>query len=488
MSSDEPQIKYQEVSPFQISEGFTPTRSHKMEPVKTGRIFMAAVAANLSAFAVGTCLGWTSPIAPKLKSDDTSDSPLDHKIDSTDDAWIASIVALGALVVSYAAGPLADIIGRKWVLLSSSVLLVVSFIVLMIAPEVWVIVLARALQGFATGFVMTVQPMYLSEISTDEIRGATGSLMQLFIVSGVLYTYVIGPYVSYQALQWFCLAVPIVFAATFIFMPESPYYYIANGRQEEASKALQFLRGQSEETVKEALVLIENFILETSQQKGRVMDIFKLAGNRKAFIISALLLAFQQLSGNTAVLFNTQTIFATANTGVDAAIGAIIIGIVQVVASALTPLMVDRLGRKIILLTCSGIMCIVLFALGAYFYIELNGQDTSDIMWLPLTSLIIYMITYSISFGPLPWVVMAEIFPANVKAVASSLAASICLFTGFIISFFFPLLSTLGTFYIFWLFAISCLIAFFFILFVVFETKGLSLQEIQNKLNKKDLN
>ncbi|KAM7359478.1 facilitated trehalose transporter Tret1-like [Cochliomyia hominivorax] len=394
-------------------------------------------------------------------------------------------MAKGPTHTCYAAGPLASIIGRKWVLLTSSLFILVSFIVLMFASEVWMIIFARALQGFGTGFVMTVTPMYVGEISIDAIRGATGSLQQLFIVIGVLYVYCIGPYVSYQALQWVCLVIPIIFFSSFIFMPESPYYLVAKGRQDEASKVLQFLQQQSAEAVKGNLDAIENFIQETAQQKGSVMDIIKIAGNRKAFLISALLLAFQQLSGNTAVLFNTQSIFEAAHTSVDAAIAAIIIGVVQVLASCLTPFIVDRLGRKIILLVCSAVMSAALFALGAYFYIEIAGQDTSNIMWLPLASLIVYMLFYSASFGSLPWVILGEMFPANVKSVASSIAASICLLTGFLMSYFFPLLNSLGTYYIFWLFAVSCLVAFFFTLIVVFETKGLSMQEIQNKLNNK---
>lgn len=271
-------------------------------------------------------------------------------------------------------------------------------------------------------------------------------------------------------------------------MPESPYYYVAKGRLEDASKSLQFLRQQSAEAVKDCLVDIENFIKETAEQKGTIMDIIRIPGNRKAFMISALLLAFQQLSGNTAVLFNTQSIFEAAHTRVDAAIAAIIIAIVQVAASGLTPFIVDRLGRKIILLICSAVMSVALFALGAYFYMSLAGDDTSSIMWLPLTSLIVYMIFYNASFGSLPWVILGETFPANVKAVAASLATSVCLITGFLISYFFPFLNALGTYYVFWLFAVSCLLAFFFILFVVFETKGLSLQDIQNKLNNKEEN
>ena len=256
---------------------------------------------------------------------------------------------------------------------------------------------------------------------------------------------------------------------------------------EDASKSLQFLRGQSAEAVQHTLKEIENFVQETGAQKGTFKDVFRTAGNRKALLISVLLLAFQQLSGNTAVLFNTQSIFDAANTGTDSAVSAIIVGAVQVLASALTPLLADRLGRRLILLVCSAIMCIALFALGAYFYIEINGGETDNILWLPFSSLLIYIIFYSVSFGPLPWVVLGETFPASIKSIASSIATTCCLTTGFLISFFFPLLNDLGTYYIFWLFSVSCAIGFLFILTVVFETKGLSLQEIQDKLNKKDV-
>ncbi|TMW41114.1 hypothetical protein DOY81_013807, partial [Sarcophaga bullata] len=305
---------------------------------------------------------------------------------------------------SYIVGKLTETIGRKWVLLTAAPIFIISFILMMIASEVWIIIFARALQGCATGFVMTATSIYVSEISTDELRGATGSLMQLGIVTGVLYVYCIGPYVSYQALQWFCIAIPIIFASIFVFMPESPYYYVSKNRMEDATKSLQFLRGQSAAAVQSTLKEIENFIQESAAHKGTLKDVFKTAGNP--------------------VLFNTQSIFDAANTGTDSdsAISAIIVGAVQVLASALTPLIADRLGRRLILLVCSAIIN----ALVAYY-------------------------------------------------------------TGFLISFFFPLLNDLGTYYIFWLFAVSCAIGFLFILTVVFETKGLSLQEIQDKLNKKDV-
>ena len=254
---------------------------------------------------------------------------------------------------------------------------------------------------------------------------------------------------------------------------------------EDASKSLQFLRGQSTVAVQDTLREIENFIQESGAHKGTFKDVFETVGNRKALLISVLLLAFHQLTGNTAVLFNTQSIFDAANTGTDSAISAIIVGLVQVLAAVLAPLVVDRLGRRLILLVCSFIMCIALSALGAYFYIEMNGGETVNILWLPLTSLIIYIIFYNVSFGPLPYVVLSEIFPTNIKSVASSAGIICSQLTSFLMSFLFPLLNDLGTYYAFWLFAAFCAIAFLFVLTVVFETRGLSLQEIQDKLNKR---
>lgn len=488
MSSQEQhtQVKYSEVSPFQISDGFT--RNTRMEPVKTIRIFIAAVAANISAFAVGTCLGWTSPVAPKLKATDPIDSPLDRPITTEEDAWISSLVALGALVAPFVAGPLADRIGRKWVLLSSSVFFVFAYILMMIASEIWILYLGRLIQGFGVGFVMTVQPMYVGEIATDAVRGATGSLMQLFIVSGILYVYAIGPYVSYVALQWCCLVVPVVFDVIFFFMPESPYYYAGKGQKSDALNALQFLRGQSLDVVQDEMTVIQGEVEEAMANKGTLIDLVRNVGNRKALIISAGLIIFQQLSGINVVLFNSQSIFVSANTGLDPAIAAIIIGAVQVGSSGLTPIIADRLGRKVILLISAFGMAVGLAGLGGFFYVQQVVGDPSNITWLPVPALVVFNIVYCIGFGPLPWAVLGEMFPANVKSIASSIVASTCWILGFVVTRWYPALDALGSYYAFWLFGIFCVVAFFFTLFVVMETKGLSLQQIQDRLNGKRSN
>lgn len=482
-SSECPANCTKETASFIINQEQTNLNRPKMETVKKSRVYLAAVSANLSSFAIGTCLGWTSPIIPKLKQP-TEDSPLVDPISKDEEAWISSLIAIGALIAPFIAGPLADCIGRKWTMLSSTLFFVGAYILAMNGVDVELIYLSRLIMGFGIGFVMTVQPMYVGEIATDDSRGALGSFMQLFIVAGILYVYAIGPYVTYITLQFCCIVIPIIFAVIFVFLPESPYYYAGKGRKEDALKSLQYLRGQTAEGVKDEMATIQATVDESQANKGTFVDIFKNKGNRKALFICAGLIAFQQCSGINVVLFNSQAIFNDANTGIDPAIATIIIGCVQVGSSALTPLIADRLGRKLILALSAGLMSIALAALGAFFYAQSRGE-AADLLWLPVPALIIFNIVYCIGFGPLPWAVLGEMFPGNVKSIASSIVASTCWVFGFIITRYYPALDALGAYYAFWLFGIFCAMGFLFVLLVVMETKGLSLQQIQDKLNCK---
>lgn len=197
---------------------------------------------------------------------------------------------------------------------------------------------------------MTIAPMYVGEISTDASRGALGSLMQLFIVSGILYVYVIGPYVTYYVMQYFCLAVPIVFAGLFFLMPESPYWFIGKGRKEDAVKALCFIRGKSAEGVQDELTAIQVSVEESMRNKASLKDLFNSKGNVKALIIGCGLVSFQQLSGINVILFYSTSIFEKTGSDMEPAIATILVGCVQVLASGCTPLIADRLGKKLILL------------------------------------------------------------------------------------------------------------------------------------------
>uniref|UniRef100_A0A2M3ZFG5 Facilitated trehalose transporter Tret1 n=1 Tax=Anopheles braziliensis TaxID=58242 RepID=A0A2M3ZFG5_9DIPT len=474
--------QYQPVSTFEKLEN---TQIYRMEKGSPSRQFLAGILVNLASIMVGTALGWTSPMTPKFASKD--ETPLDTIPTDSESSWIASLVAMGALIAPFIAAPLAERIGRKFTLLGSAAFFIVSFILLLTTSTVIQVLVARFLQGLGVGFVMTVQTMYIGEIASSEYRGALGSLMQLCIVTGILYVYSIGPFVSYHALQWACLMIPIVFAVTFFFMPETPAYYISKGEKERALESLCFLRGKTADGVQEELNEITTTVEESLKNKGTLMDLFRSPGNVRALIICAGLISFQQLSGINIILFYSQTIFASTGASLAPAISTILVGAVQVVASGCTPLIVDRLGRKPILLTSAGGMCVSSITMGLYFYLKhIDSPAVPNVGWLPILSLIVFVSVYCIGFGPLPWAVLGEMFPANVKSIASSIVASTCWVLGFIIlQFFSDLDKAVGSHWSFWIFGIFCAVAFVFTFTTLMETKGLSLQEIQDRLNGK---
>ncbi|KAL9700117.1 hypothetical protein quinque_003558 [Culex quinquefasciatus] len=457
------ELNYQPVATFENYE--SSRANYKMEKGAPTRQFIAGVVVNLASVALGTCLGWTSPMGPVYSSNDTSVNPLDVIPDTGEKSWIGSLVAMGALIAPFIAGPCAEKFGRKLTLLGSSVFFVVSWVLLLTTSTVGQLLAARLIQGFGVGFVMTVQTMYIGEIASNEYRGALGSLMQLCIVSGILYVYAIGPYVSWAGLQWACLALPVIFAGTFFFMPETPTYYLTKSRRDDAIASLQWLRGKTAEGVQKELEETSASVDEAMKNKAGVMDLFKTKGTTKALIICAGLISFQQLSGINVILFYSQTIFAKTGSTMSPAISTILVGIVQVLASG---------------------MCLAHATMGLYFYTDYIKSDSVDsISWLPIFSLIFFVTVYCIGFGPLPWAVLGEMFPANVKSVASSIVASTCWVLGFLVLQFFSTLDeAVGSHWSFWIFGIMCAIAFAFTLTQVMETKGMSLNEIQEALNR----
>ncbi|XP_058455389.1 facilitated trehalose transporter Tret1 [Malaya genurostris] len=475
-------LNYQAVATFEKVEN----GNYRMEKGSATKQFLAGVTVNIASVALGTCLGWTSPMGPVYKSNDTNINPLEVIPTTAEESWIGSLVALGALIAPFIAGPLAQRFGRRLTLLGSSAFFIVSWILLLTTNNIVQLLVARLIQGFGVGFVMTVQTMYIGEIASDQYRGALGSLMQLCIVSGILYVYVIGPYVSYAALQWACLALPILFSATFFFMPETPTYYITKGRHNDASKSLQFLRGMSADGVQDELKKTTQSVEEAMRNKASVMDLFQTKGNVKALIICSGLISFQQLSGVNVILFYSQTIFAKTGSSLAPEISTILVGIVQVLASGATPLIVDRLGRKPILLASAGGMCIAHGLMGLYFYMDFIKSDAVEsISWLPIFALIFFVTLYCVGFGPLPWAVLGEMFRADVKPIASSIVASTCWVLGFLVlQFFSSLDEAVGSHWSFWIFGILCGVAFVFTLTTMMETKGLTLEEIQEELNK----
>ncbi|EFN60596.1 Solute carrier family 2, facilitated glucose transporter member 8 [Camponotus floridanus] len=429
-------------------------------------------------------LAWTSPVLPNLEQDG---GPLGSKITSEQSSWIASLMALGTIPGSFIAGYLGERWGRKRTALFAVVPFSIGWALVATASHVAQLYVARLIFGFALGIPFTILPMYCGEIAETSIRGALGSFLQLFITIGLLYSYAIGPFVSYTVFWILCAILPVLFFVCFVMMPESPYFLLSKGRREEAIATLAKLRSKSEGAVQKEADEMQAIIDEAFRDQVSISDLFKVKANLKALIYTCALASFQQLTGINVVLFYMQSIFIAAGTSIPTEQAPIIIGVVQVIASAITPFVVDKAGRRM-LLVFSGIgETISLIALGLYFYLkEVQHADdvVAQISWLPIVALIIYISTYSVGWGPLPWAVMGEMFASNVKAKASGITVSVCWFLAFLATKFSKNLETaFGNYVLFWMFGAFCILSILFTVFLLPETKGKSLKQIQNELN-----
>ncbi|CAG9581244.1 unnamed protein product [Danaus chrysippus] len=275
------------------------------------REYVAAFSATLITAAAGTTVGWTSPTLPLLRRDD---SPI--KTSADESSWIASLMILSSALSPIPAAYLADRIGRKRTLLLSAIPYIIGWILVMLAKNVGTIYASRLISGIGYGIAYTTAPMYLGEIATNEVRGAMATLITVMSKLGILSQYCIGPYVSMLGLASFNIAVPILFVVTFTAMPESPYYFIKTGDTNRAERSLKNLRGR-------------NYI---SEELDSMSHLF---------------------CGSTAIISYAQQIFGAAEGGLGAKESCILLGTVQLLTSAISSQLVDRLGRKPLLLVSS---------------------------------------------------------------------------------------------------------------------------------------
>ncbi|XP_026729952.1 facilitated trehalose transporter Tret1-2 homolog [Trichoplusia ni] len=453
-----------------------------MDSGQTWRQFAIASIANLLLVAIGYTMGWTAPINGKLQSDE--ESPLDRPVTVDEEAWIGSLLTIGAIFGPFIVGYLASRIGRKWTMLASSLPLFIGWVLLAAAKDVALLYAGRVFCGVTMGMGFTIVPLYCAEIASDEYRGALGALLQVLLTIGYLLVYGIGPFVSYSVVIYVGTACTVAFAIVIYFMPESPFYYLGKGDKDSAASCLATIRGKTEAGVMTELDAMASDVTASMEKTARMTDLFR-GNNFKAFYISMALIFFQQLSGINAVLFYLTDIFEAAGSALDASISTIIIGAVQLGASCVIPLAADRLGRKILLMISSAGTAVGLFLLGAYFVLADNGNPVAEqIGWLPVVALMVFIITFCWGLGSLPWAVMAELFPIEVKVIAMPVVNIFCWILAFLITrYFSALAAATGMGVTFFIFGACCLASFFFTLFLIPETKGKSFQEIQDLLS-----
>ncbi|KAF2901319.1 hypothetical protein ILUMI_04862 [Ignelater luminosus] len=444
--------------------------------------YVATLSGSLALVACGINLGWTSPYLPQILNGTITEISMT----SDEGSWCAVMPLIGAPLGAFLAAIFVDRIGRKYTALAMAPVTSSMFLLLGFTRSTILICLARLIIGSVGGGLYTTLPMYYGEIADPSVRGILTATVAIGIIIGKLIINVLGIYYSILVTSLISCSIPIIHFALFILMPESPYYFIKKGRYEEAKKSLQKLRSSSDveqelKSLKEAVSRQEN------DTKGKITDIFTVTSVRRAMIIFIILNLTKKYSGKDPFLFYTTTIFQTAEGSVDPNLSVIIYIAVEIFATTSALFFIDRIGRKPIIIF-SAIGCtITLACTGLYFFLkENNSSYIKELGWLPITTLVIYNICYSLGLELAPTIYLGELFPTNIKATALGLGDSFSAVNGAIAVKVFQLLVDFeGMFMSFWIFSGCCSIGLIFIIKYVPETKNKTLEEIQLYLIKK---
>ncbi|KAF5279760.1 hypothetical protein FQA39_LY05450 [Lamprigera yunnana] len=426
----------------------------KMSEGKSTRFpqYLAAITVCLGAVATGTALGWTGNIALELKSGEFNDM----QISDTEFGWIGSLTNLGAMCICFPIGFICDKIGRKFATLLLTIPFIAGWLLIIFSTNVTMLYIGRFIIGLAGGGFCIAAPLYTSEIAEKNIRGALGSFFQLFVTIGILLSYILGYAVSIRILTIVVAVVPLIFCIAFLFQPETPVYRLKQKRDEEAKAILTRLRGKKY-NIDVEIVEIKEALDELEKNNVTIKDSLKKRSTRIAAIVSFSLMFFQQAGGINAVIFYTSDIFSSSGSSLKPNDATMIIGAIQVIATLIASGIVDILGRRILLLLSSIFMAIGLIVLGVFFSLKDRNLVSADVLstlgFMPIVGLAVFITMFSLGFGPIPWMISSELYPSEIKSVASAAAGTFNWLMAFLITKFYgDLKSKVGgdvTFYIF---------------------------------------
>ncbi|HXU21237.1 MAG TPA: sugar porter family MFS transporter [Verrucomicrobiae bacterium] len=398
---------------------------------------------------------------------------------------IVSGVLVGAAIGALGGGRLADLYGRRRLLIATAVIFAIGAIICAAASSPAVLIIGRIIVGLGIGLSSGTVPVYISEVSPPAARGWTVSIFQLAITVGILLAYVVDyAFAAIQGWRWMLgLAVvpAAVFALGMILLPESPRWLARKGHLEAARKVLGRIRtaAGADAEMKDIEASIQH-----AEEHGRLSDLFH-PSLRAALVVGIGLAILQQITGINTVIYYAPLIIRSA--GIPSASGAILatagIGVVNVVMTIVSMWLIDRAGRRPLLLTGIAGMIITLFALGYAFHSPMHGGSLATVA---VICMMLYVASFAISLGPIFWLLIAEIYPLPVRSSAEGLSATFNWGANLLVSLtFLTLLQLMGASRTFWLYGIFAIGAWFFSYYLVPETKGRTLEEIEEFWRKR---
>jgi len=405
---------------------------------------------------------------------------------------VTSWVTLGALFGALVAGGTADRIGRRWTAVGAGTLFAIGALIEAVAPGAWTLTIGRVVTGLGVGFASVVAPLYAAEMAPKRLRGRFVSTYQLAITVGIFFAYLADDALTGSD-RWrlmFALAVlpGAALVVGFLVMPESARWLLKMGRRDDARASLVKIDGP--EVADTELATIEaDLEAEALEGQASWSEVFSPA-LRGALWVGIGLATLQQVTGINAIIYYANEIFAeagftTAEQQAKATLYAV--GAVNVLATFIAVAWVDRFGRRPLLFTGLIGMTVSLAAVGVSFAAldtQPDSGPTSTTVGglVTVLALVVFIASFAFSMGPIVWTIISEIYPNRVRGRAMAVATAVNWFAAFLVAeFFLSLVDAIGESTTFFLFAALCIVTYVFVHRWVPETKGKSLEEIQER-------
>lgn len=425
----------------------------------------------------GVTLGWSSPVLARLQSANST-----IPTTSNEGAWIASALPLASLFATGFSALSMHYLGRKFTIIVTAIPYVISWIIIALATTTTELIIARAIAGIASAFTYTVTPVYLGEISPDNVRGGIGLCISVVGNIGTLWIYCIGTMPELW-LSSLLSALPIFAVLVFyLWLPESPYFLIEKNRKEEAVNALKKLRNK--DNVDDEVKQMELTISENSKQ-NILKELFTDPSHRRALTIALGTLTFAQFTGGITFLFYAHLIFKRAG-NVSANLMSIVKAVMQLLTSIGSAYVVDNVGKRpLLIISCIG-SAFFMACEGIYFYLLDYNYNVQSIWWLPLVSMILFNVSQVIGLVSISIAFFGELFHPKVKPISVCISKGYLSLSVFIVGKLFQIMTdSLGNSIPFFVFALIGVLGLIFVVKCVPETKGRSLEEIQYYMKHK---
>jgi sugar porter (SP) family MFS transporter len=401
-------------------------------------------------------------------------------LSSFDKELLTSILLIGAMIGALAAGRISDRVGRRPTVLGTAALFVAGVALAAFSPDYATLVAARVVIGVAVGSASMVVPLYIGELVPPAIRGAMVSFNQLAITSGILISYLVdyGLASSHNWRLMFGLAaIPaaLMFAGMVI-QPESPHWLVAHGREDEARTVLRRVRAEGDIEAEVAQVR------ELSARRSSMRDLLA-PGLRRVLAVGVMMAVFQQITGINTIIYYAPTLLASAGLGNSAALLANVVnGAVNVIMTIVAIRLLDRTGRRPLLLGGTAGMAVGMVLVALTFAVG-GSQLHGNTAYVAIAGLLVYTGSFAIGLGPVFWLLISEIYPVRIRGQAMSLATMANWGANFVVTIsFLTLLGAIGTAGTFFLFAGLSTVALLYFQRRVPETNHRSLQDIERDL------